>query len=95
MTWRSFGDPPPDRVAQYAQGEEFIAAVEKALTWQLQFHRGLEAGNGEFNTDPKKIAEHLAQHWGKTFRRTPINKQLLQQWLTSLPQLTPQRYRNK
>ena len=54
----------------------------------------LETGNGEFNTDPKQIAERLAEHWGNTFRRTPINKQLLQQWLASLPQLKPQRHRN-
>ena len=48
-------------------------------------------GEGEFATDPAQISRHLAAHWAKTFTHKPINKNLLQEWLTSLPQLTPQR----
>ena len=48
-------------------------------------------GEEGFATDPNQIAQHLANHWAKTFTHKPINKHLLQEWLTSLPQLTPQR----
>ena len=49
----------------------------------------IDEGDGNFATDPKLIAERLAERWRHTFRHSPINKSLLQQWLSSLPQLKP------
>ena len=37
--------------------------------------------------DPEDIALALQRHWGKVFARKPIDTQLLQRWLHSLPQL--------
>ena len=49
----------------------------------------IDEGDGNFTTDPEMIAKRLATHWGNTFRHMPINHHMLQQWLTSLPQLSP------
>ena len=44
----------------------------------------IEKPNGDYATDPDSIAQELSTHWRKTFKKKPIDKQLLKDWLTLL-----------
>ena len=41
----------------------------------------IETIDGTYATDPDSIAKELAAHWSRTFKRKPINRHLLSEWL--------------
>ena len=65
-----------------------LAHLKRLIPGNCNTIGAIELKTGEYKTTPEEIATALSEHWAKTFQHKPIDHQLLQSWLQSLPSLT-------
>ena len=68
--------------------EQILTKLKRALPGNANTIQAMRTDDGEVTSDRSKIAHCLQKHWQHVFQRRPIDGELLERWLDSLPSLT-------
>ena len=73
---------------EYCQSKTHILSrLKRLLPGTVPAVTAVRTTDGQVTTDPSIIAHALKEHWGRVFTAAPIDHNLLQTWLDSLPHL--------
>ena len=65
-----------------------LTALQRLLPGSCTSIGAIQRNDNTYATTPEDIATKLARHWANNFKKKPIDKELLTNWLRSLPHIT-------